>query len=130
MTVTAFRSSSCLLAFLVASNCFSQEPTFDPSRFEVNVLASGLKQPMQMAVAADGTVFFIELEGKLKSLDPKTHSVVDVGEVKITTAQENGLIGMALDPSFTTNKWVYLQYSPPDFSGQHISRFTDRKSVV
>ena len=124
MTVTAFRSSSCLLAFLVASNCFSQEPTFDPSRFEVNVLASGLKQPMQMAVAADGTVFFIELEGKLKSLDPKTHSVVDVGEVKITTAQENGLIGMALDPSFTTNKWVYLQYSPPDFSGQHISRFT------
>ena len=88
------------------------------------MLASGLKQPMQMEVAADGTVFFIELDGKLKSLDPKSHSVSVVGELKITTAQENGLIGMALDPKFAENRWIYLQYSPPDFPGQHVSRFT------
>lgn len=96
----------------------------DPSRFEVTSLVAGLKQPMELAIAPDGTVFLIELHGKLKSIHPQTREVKVVGEVKVTTDQENGLIGLALDPSFETNGWVYLQYSPPDYSGQHISRFT------
>ena len=96
----------------------------DSSRFEATVLASGLIQPMELAVAPDGTVFFIELNGKLKSLNPITHLVSMVGELKITTEQENGLIGLTLDPDFSKTQWIFLQYSPPDFSGQHISRFT------
>lgn len=98
----------------------------DPSRFEVTVLASGLKQPMELAVAPDGTVYFLELDGKLKAYDPKQATVRLVGELTVTTAQENGLIGLALDPNFAKTQWVYLQYSPPDFSGQQISRFTLR----
>ena len=97
---------------------------YDPQRFETTVLATALKQPMQMEIAADGTVFYIEIEGKLKAVSPKTIEPILVGELKITTAQENGLIGMALDPQFAKNGWIYLQYSPPDFPGQHISRFT------
>ena len=96
----------------------------DPSRFEVTVLATGLLQPMEMAVATDGSVYFIELGGKLKVFDPATRRVALVGEVTVTTAQENGLIGLALDRSFDQNHWIYLQYSPPDFPGQYISRFT------
>ncbi len=99
-------------------------PPVDPSRFEVTPLATGLRQPMELAVAPDGTVYYIELEGQLKSIDPKTRAVSIVGELKITTAQENGLIGLALDPKFPENNWIYLQYSPPDYPGQHISRFT------
>lgn len=96
----------------------------DPSRFEITVLATGLTQPMELAMAPDGTVYFIELSGKLKSLNPVTRAVTLVGEVTVTTAQENGLIGLPLDPNFAENHWIYFQYSPPDFPGQHISRFT------
>ena len=96
----------------------------DSSRFEITALASGLKQPMELALAPDGTIFLIELDGKLKSIHPKTGAMTLVGEIKITTAQENGLIGLAIDPKFVENSWVYLQYSPPDYPGQHISRFT------
>jgi cytochrome c len=96
----------------------------DPSRFEVTPLVTGLKQPMELAVADDGTIFLIELGGKLKSIHPKTREISEVGDVKITTEQENGLIGLALDPKFSENAWIYLQYSPPNFTGQHISRFT------
>ncbi len=43
-------------------------------------------------------------------------------------AQENGLLGIALDPNFATNGWVYLYYSPPTSTipspRQHLSRFT------
>ena len=98
----------------------------DASRFEVAVLATGLKQPMELSVAPDGTVYFIELDGKLKAYDPRQATVRLVGELTVTTAQENGLIGLALDPNFAETGWVYLQYSPPDFPGQHISRFTLR----
>lgn len=113
-----------LLFNLVMSTAAAEPETVDPSRFEVTTLVNGLKQPMELAIAPDGTIFLIELDGKLKSIAPRTHAVAVVGELKITTAQENGLIGLALDPGFPQNPWIYLQYSPPDYSGQHVSRFT------
>ncbi|MFN9717905.1 MAG: PQQ-dependent sugar dehydrogenase [Planctomycetota bacterium] len=96
----------------------------DPSRFETTVLAKGLIQPMELDVAPDGTIYFIELAGKLKKIDPTTRAMLLVGELRITTEQENGLLGLALDPDFAETQWIYLQYSPPDFPGQHVSRFT------
>lgn len=98
----------------------------DPSRFEVVPLASGLRQPMELAVAADGTVWWIEYEGRLWSLGPGESEPRLAGQVTVTTAQENGLIGLALDPDFSSDGHLYLQYSPPDFEGQHVSRFTVR----
>ena len=48
----------------------------------------------------------------------------------MTTEQENGLIGLALAPDFSTSGWIYLQYSPPDFSGQRVSRFRYREGQL
>jgi cytochrome c len=119
-----FVFSACLLASLLTSRVSAEDAAFESSRFEITQLTSDLIQPMELAVAPDGTVFFIELSGKLKAFNPVKHEVVLVGEIKITTEQENGLIGLTLDPNFSDNQWIYLQYSPPDFPGQHISRFT------
>jgi cytochrome c len=114
-----------------SSRCNADEPlgianhdTYDPARFEKSVIATGLIQPMEMAIAPDGTIFLIELGGEIKAIDPLTRKIESVGKIEVTTEQENGLIGIALDPQFSTNRWMYLQYSPPNFSGQHISRFT------
>lgn len=104
--------------------------TVDQSRLELTELARGLVQPMELDVADDGTVYFIELAGKLRAISPGSSEIRLVGELKITTEQENGLIGMALDPNFTQNGWIFLQYSPPDFPGQHISRFTIRDGLL
>ncbi len=109
---------------LVSGVAAAADESFDPNRFEVTVLATGMKRPMEMDIAPDGTIYFIELEGQLRAYSPKTREITEVGEVTITTAQENGLIGLALDPNFAETQWIFLQYSPPDFSGQHISRFT------
>ncbi|MEI7700851.1 MAG: PQQ-dependent sugar dehydrogenase [Planctomycetia bacterium] len=100
------------------------QETADPSRFEITELARGLVQPMELAVAPDGTVFFIEISGKLRAIAPGSKEIQLVGELTVTTEQENGLIGMALDPNFAETHWIFLQYSPPDYPGQHISRFT------
>jgi cytochrome c len=115
--------TSLLLTTLAAPLLMAAEPV-DPTRLETTPLVTGLRQPMELAIAPNGDVFFIELEGKLKVWSPKTQAVRLVGELKVTTEQENGLIGLALDPRFEQTQWVYLQYSPPNFTGQHISRFT------
>ena len=114
----------CLNFFLLTSRLLADDAAFDSSRFEITELTSSLVQPMELAVAPDGTVYFIEVSGKLKAFNPKGQKVELVGEITITTEQENGLIGLTLDPNFSDNHWIYLQYSPPDFPGQHISRFT------
>ncbi len=113
-----------LLSASSVTGLSAEDASLDSSRFEITQLTSELVQPMELAVAPDGTVFFIEVSGKLKVFNPKDQKVELVGEIRITTEQENGLIGLTLDPNYSDNHWIYLQYSPPDFPGQHISRFT------
>ncbi|MES2705565.1 MAG: PQQ-dependent sugar dehydrogenase [Verrucomicrobiota bacterium] len=99
-------------------------PTPPPAvRYQVEILAEGMPQPMELELAPDGRVFFIEIGGKLRLWKPDTGAVVDAGQVKVFTALENGLLGFALDPHFSENHWIYLLYSPADFEGQHLSRF-------
>ncbi len=108
----------------ITCSASADESSIDQSRFEATVIGTGLTRPMEIAVASDGSVFFIELDGSLKTIDATDHAIREVGKLPVTTEQENGLIGLALDPGFATNQWIYLQYSPPEFEGQHISRFT------
>ncbi len=129
-----FRLSVVLggLAFCLgaATHCRALEgaPTnalsYEPDRFEVHEVASGLVQPMELDLGPDGEIYLIEIGGVLKVIDPATGVSTQIGKLTVTTEQENGLIGLALDPNFATNRWIYLQYSPPNFSGQHVSRFT------
>ena len=121
-----------LVAFVAATTLVrgtAAEP-FDPARFEVVPLAGGLQQPMELAVAPDGTVYFIEYAGRLLALDRGDATPRLVGTLDVTTAQENGLIGLALDPAFADNGHVYLQYSPPEYPGQRVSRFTIRDGTL
>ncbi len=103
---------------------------FDVTRFERVLVASNLTQPMEIDVAKDGRIFLIEIGGTLKMIDPSDGKTTVVGKLQVTTAQENGLIGLALDPNFEQNGWIYLQYSPPNFSGQHLSRFDFRDNQL
>ncbi len=113
------------LALLVhAFHASAQESAPPDYRFHFEVLAENLPQPMTMEEAPDGRLFFVEIAGKVKVFDPKSKLVSEAGELTVTTAQENGLLGMALDPGFAKNQWIYLLHSPPDYDGQYISRFT------
>lgn len=119
------RSGLFLLLAILGASAGTAE-TVDIKRFERTIVHTGLVQPMELEIAPDGRIFVIELAGVLKLIDPKSGSVSEVGRLEVTTAQENGLIGLALDPKFAENGWIYLQYSPPDFSGQYVSRFEFR----
>jgi len=116
------------IAFLASTylpySVSAEEPLPPDYRFQFEVLAENLPQPMTMQEAPDGRIFFIEIAGKVKVFDPTSKLTSEIGSLTVTNAQENGLLGMALDPDFAKNQWIYFLHSPPDYDGQYISRFT------
>lgn len=130
MRRSGFRTPSFLAPFVLTAIALPHfsigSEAYDPKRFEKTEVVGNLNQPMELALAPDGSLFLIELAGEIKRIDPKKQSMETLGKLSVTTEQENGLIGLALDPDFANNGWIYLQYSPPTFSGQHVSRFTFR----
>ncbi len=93
--------------------------------YEKVELETRVSNPMQLDVAPDGTVYFIERGGTMKAHLPEESRTVRVGALAVTTEHEDGLLGIALDPNFAENAWVYLFYSPSGpVAEQRVSRFT------
>ena len=72
-----------------------------------------LVDPMEIATAPDGRVFLIERSGVVKIWKPDTKATVVAAKLEVFKELEDGLIGIALDPKFAENHWVYLFHSEP-----------------
>src|SRR5690606_21672214 len=79
-------------------------------------------------------VYVVERKGAVRKYDFATKTVKQIGfvtnaETNANRSGDNGLMGIALDPNFATNRWVYLWYSPvrannnANYRGR-LSRFT------
>ena len=91
--------------------------------FDKVTLDDNTANPMMTDIATDGTVFYIDRLGDLKIIKT-TGSTVTAGHLNVFTANESGLLGLALDPDFDTNSWRYLYYSPASPKVDRLSRFT------
>lgn len=84
--------------------------------------------PMELAVAKDGRVFYVERTGTVRVWNPQTSKVTDIASLQVFTTGgknlEDGLLGITLDPDFLKNNWVYLYYSPVNAVENRLSRFT------
>ena len=92
--------------------------------FEKVTLDDNTANPMELAVASDGRVFYVELGGAVKLYDPETGAVTKAADIPVHRGNENGLLGIAVDPDFETNHWIYLFYSAPSPEVQRVARFT------
>ena len=100
-------------------------PVPDENRFVKHVLVPGpLDEPTELTVLPDGKVVFIQRKGAVKLYDPETESVKQIAQLDVHTKFEDGLMGLAKDPDFYRNHWIYMYYSPVgEESVQHLSRF-------
>ncbi len=103
--------------------------------FDIAPLATGLADPMEIAVAGDGRVFIAERLGAVKLYSPATGKTTKVGRIDVMHrnrpgnkdsdyASECGLIGIALDPKFDRNGWIYLHYAAVTESKTRLARIT------
>ncbi|MDA7881677.1 PQQ-dependent sugar dehydrogenase, partial [Akkermansiaceae bacterium] len=107
---------------LAGPNSPAQEQSFPPAKdFAIETVAQNLSNPMEMSIAGD-LVFIAELHGNIKAVDLTTgitrvaaHLEVDYRKPgpKWSWDVESGVLGIAVDPDFANNKWVYLCYTRP-----------------
>lgn len=89
-----------------------------------------LDEPMMFQVLKDGTAYIIERKGGLKKFDPLSKSVTLIETIPVFKENEQGLIGLALDPDFENNHWVYLQYAPGEKSVFQLVRYELRNDKL
>jgi PKD repeat protein/glucose/arabinose dehydrogenase/type 1 glutamine amidotransferase len=93
------------------------------SSFEKVTLDANTSNPMMLDIAEDGRVFYIDRLGDVKVIRPEGGTIT-AAHLNVFTANESGLLGVALDPAFATNQRIYLYYSPSGIDVDRLSRFT------
>jgi len=96
------------------------------SSFEQSVFVSGLGQPTTSTFAPDGRLFVSEKKGKLRVIENGVLlSTPFVTITDISFQSERGLLGIAFDPQFSTNGYIYVFYTyNSGGGGNRVSRFT------
>lgn len=97
----------------------------EESRYNKVVLSLGLNEPTEFVVLPDKRIILTERRGAVKLFNPDDNSLREIAKIPVYSEQEDGLMGIALDPNFEYNSWLYLYYSPegPE-EKQHLSRFS------
>lgn len=113
-----YRCSGCLfIVSLFISGCGHKAGGHDQmpeeNRFRRVVLIEHLYNSMELEIAGDGNIYVIQTNGHLIKVNPLNRSTKLVGNIKNADNSEFGLIGMALDPNFSRNHWIYLHYFLP-----------------
>ena len=89
-----------------------------PPGFVEDRVIGGLSQPVAMAWLPDGRFLVTEKPGVMKIVDPATSSAAIVLDMSadVNTHNDRGLLGLAVDPAFPAQPWVYLAYTydPPE----------------
>jgi cytochrome c len=94
------------------------------NRFVKKVLDFNLDEPMQLAELPGRGMLFIERRGRLRLFDFKSAQTKDLHQLELFYGNEDGLLGLAVDPNYEQNNWIYLFYSVSDEKVQRVSRFT------
>lgn len=110
---------------LVSCGGNAGQPPPGPVAFRVETFQNGLNFPVTMAFAPDGRLFFNELRtGNVRIVESGVLQPQPFATLPVETAGERGLLGLAFDPQFLTNRFVYVLHSDP--SGfQRVVRFTE-----
>jgi glucose/arabinose dehydrogenase len=104
-------------------------PNPAPVPFRVETFLTNASFPVTMAFAPDGRLFFNELAtGNIRIVQNGQLLAQPFVTLTVETSGERGLLGLAFDPNFAANRFVYVYYSDP--GGFHrLLRFTDSNNA-
>lgn len=86
-------------------------PVPDSSRYTYRVLSQGMDEPMQMAILPDNNVLVVERKGAVKLFNDSSKQIKTIAQFNVFSGIEDGLLGVALDPDYSSNNWVYFYYA-------------------
>ena len=94
----------------------------EENRFAKIVLDEKLDEPVELAVLPGDRILFVERKGAVKLYDPAAGKTKVIATIPVSTKYkfkdggqaeaEDGLLGLAVDPDYEKNNFVYMYYSP------------------
>ncbi len=110
----------------------------DEDRFTKTQLSQGeFYEPTEMTILPNLDILVIQRRGEIMLYKNDSKKVKQAGflNVYFKTKEsgvnaEEGLLGLAKDPHFDKNNWVYMYYSPADSAVNRLSRFTFTNDTI
>jgi glucose/arabinose dehydrogenase len=109
-----------LILYIFAFSVFAA-PSFaqivnDPN-LTVETVVTGLDNPTTMAFIPGGNDFFILQKNNGKVMLVHNGNATELLDLNVDFDEERGLLGIALDPNFNSNGFVYLYYTETSANG-------------
>jgi glucose/arabinose dehydrogenase len=93
-----------VVALAVASACAA------PKSLAVTTVVSGLANPWDVAFTPDGTMLFTQRPGPVNArVGGQVRQLADPSDV--SAVNETGMMGLAVDPAFSSNRFVYTCFT-------------------
>src|SRR5436190_6648931 len=119
------------MVFLLYALSVSGSAATLPSGFVETTVASGIASPTAIAIAPDGRIFVCSQTGALRVIKNGVLLATPFVTLSVDSMGERGLLGIAFDPHFTLNHYIYLYYTVPGPpSHNRVARFTANGDVV
>lgn len=118
------------IIFFISNTIVSAQATL-PADFIETQVASGISSPTSMAIAPDGRIFITQQSGTVRIVE--NDILLPTPFLTVTTDDffERGLLGLAFDPNFASNNFVYVYYTATTpTTHNRVSRFTANGNVV
>lgn len=121
-----------LVFYLITTPTFNSiAQTTLPSDFVQTRIANGMSSPTSMAIAPDGRIFITLQNGVVRVVENDVLLPTPFMTVTTDDFFERGLLGLAFDPNFTSNNFLYVYYTATTpTTHNRISRFTANGNVV
>ncbi|MES1214903.1 MAG: ThuA domain-containing protein [Bacteroidota bacterium] len=119
------------------SNAKTQFPP-ENDRFTKTQLSMGeFFEPTEMTILPNFDVLIAQRRGEILLYKNETKKVKQAGFFNVyfkasvpNVNAEEGVMGLAKDPNFEKNNWIYIYYSPADSSVNRLSRFTFKNDTI
>src|ERR1044072_2222077 len=126
-TCAGMMISAIVLLLVYASSIYAA--TLPPGFSETQV--SGLTNPTAMEIAPDGRIFVCLQGGPLRVVKNASLLSTPFLTLNVDATGERGLLGIAFDPNFVSNNFVYVYYTVTSNPRHNrVSRFTANGDVA
>lgn len=105
--------------------------TPDEDRFVKDQLSQGeFFEPTEMSILPNLDILIVQRRGEVMFYNHETKKVSQAGSIKVYFKSANGggnteegLLGLAIDPDYKKNNYIYMYYAPVDTAVDRLSRF-------
>lgn len=115
-----------LAGWPAAAQVVQKPAVFSDPNFSAALVVTGINSPTTMAFApaSDGRIFVCQQDGSLRVVKNNVLLAAPFLKLTVDTNGERGLIGVAIDPNFLSNHYLYLYYTLPSGANNRIVRYT------